>query len=51
MCSNALYAFGEITNVKVVPRTKCAFVEFATHGQAKLAAESKFHSLEIKVCV
>jgi hypothetical protein len=48
---NALYSYGEITTIKVVPRNKCAFIEYATHGQAKLAAESKFHSLEIKVCV
>ena len=45
----ALYSYGEITAIKLNPRAKCAFVEYATHGQAKLAAESKFHSLEIKV--
>ena len=48
--SDKLYAYGEITSIRINPRQKCAFVEYATHDQAKVAAEAVFGALVVKVC-
>ena len=42
------YAFGEIVSVRLVPASKCAFIEFATHDQATHAIDSLRNNLVIR---
>ena len=42
------YAFGEIVSIRLVPNSKCAFVELATHDQASHAIESLRNNLVIR---
>lgn len=42
------YAFGELTNIKVVSAQRCAFVEFAARESAEAAVKELYKNLNIK---
>jgi len=44
----AFYSFGEITEVKLVPKTMCAFVTYSTREAAESAANKLFNNLVVK---
>ena len=45
------YQFGEISNIHVVPKQKCAFVTFSTRPAAEKAADGSFNKVIIKGAV
>ena len=42
------YQFGEIRNIHVVPKQKCAFVTYETREGAEKAADGSFNKLIVK---
>eukprot|EP00898_Chlorokybus_atmophyticus_P005618 jgi/Chlat1/6057/Chrsp4S06341 len=42
------YMYGEVSSVRIVPRSSCAFVTFATREAAEQAASKEVHKLVIK---
>jgi len=46
----AMYSFGEIRSLKLVPQQNCAFVTYTTRAAAEDAAEKLFNKFYVKGC-
>lgn len=48
VCRDHFYQFGEIRNLHVVPKQKCAFVSFSSREEAEKAVDGSFNKLIVR---